>query len=307
LILPLFVPYILLQRETGTARSLAEASRYSSDWRSYLASPAVAHRWMLAAIARWNDVDFPGFVATIGGVAGALAGWRAGGRTRELTILYAGIVVLTCWASFGPAAGLYAVLYRTFPAFTMMRAPSRFALLVAFGLSVLAALGVREWIGHASRRSAWGVALAIVAAAELGVRLRFATVPPVNPVYLVLADQPRAAVIELPFFRADRVIQHARYMLDSTAHWMPLVNGFSDWIPPDFVTRAPTLEQFPSAAAFGLLHQDAVRYAVVHLDRYRGDARAALEARLTASAAHLRPLYITQDTRLYEIVNRPNE
>ena len=28
---------------------------------------------------------------------------------------------------------------------------------------------------------------------------------------------------------------HAIYMLNSTAHWMPLVNGYSDYIPPDFV------------------------------------------------------------------------
>ena len=74
--LPVLVPYIQLQRSTGFGRTLADANRYSADWRAYFASSALAHRWMLKLIGHWNEVLFPGFVATIGGIAGLVIGLR---------------------------------------------------------------------------------------------------------------------------------------------------------------------------------------------------------------------------------------
>src|SRR5690606_11688373 len=59
--LPLFLPYMRLQRATGFARPLDEARQWSADWRSYLASSAYAHRWLLPLIGSWREVLFPGF------------------------------------------------------------------------------------------------------------------------------------------------------------------------------------------------------------------------------------------------------
>ena len=305
LILPLFVRYLVLQHKWGFVRPLDEAVRYASDWRSYLASASYLHRWMLARIGTWRDVDFPGFVATVLGVTGAWAGWRAGGRSRELTILYGGIVMFFGWASFGPEAGLYTVMYRTMPVFTMMRAPSRFAVVVAFGLSVLAALAVRALITRAKQPVAVGIALGLVVSAELAVPLIFSRIPAFSPAYRLLARQPRGVTVELPFFPADRAIRHVRYMLNSTEHWMPLVNGFSDWLPPDFVANGQILAAFPSSAAFALLRENEVRYAVVHLDAYALPARIELNSKLAELAPYLRPLYADHDTRLFEIVAWP--
>ena len=55
LALPLFLPYMRLQRATGFARPLDQARHYSADWRAYLASSAYAHRWMLPMIRHWNE------------------------------------------------------------------------------------------------------------------------------------------------------------------------------------------------------------------------------------------------------------
>ena len=58
-------------------------------------------------------------------------------------------------------------------------------------------------------------------------------------------------------------------MLNSTAHWKPLVNGYSDHIPSAFSTRLPVLADFPTAASFDTLPV-GVRYAIFHLDGYKG-------------------------------------
>ena len=71
------------------------------------------------------------------------------------------------------------------------------------------------------------------------------------PVYQWLAGQPRAgAVLEIPtssiegdFVGAER---NARYMLASTTHWHPLVNGYSGYEPPmaTFLTTASRLTSY---------------------------------------------------------------
>src|SRR5206468_6560403 len=143
--LPVLVPYMQLQQTTGFGRALDEARRYSADWQAYLASSALAHRWMLKVIGHWNEVLFPGFVATFFGLVGLVIGLRtpkpdleptpdlkrsgvSSGEPnpREVAILYGALGAIACWASFGPDAGLYTVLYRAIPPFVLMRAPARF-------------------------------------------------------------------------------------------------------------------------------------------------------------------------------------
>jgi hypothetical protein len=307
--LPLFAPYHQLQRTTGFTRPLSEAVQFSADWRAYLASSAVAHRWMLRFIGHWNEVLFPGFIATTAGAAGLLIGWKTRGRSREIAILYGALAALACWASFGPQAGLYGALYRVFPIFAWMRAPARFGILVALALSVLSSVAIREWLARTSHPTLVAGIVAIVACAELATPLHFRDVPPIPPAYRLLASLPVGPVLELPFLsRRPDLHGHAKYMLYSTTHWMPLINGYSDYIPQDFVDRAQILRDFPSRDAFRALDDLKPRYAVLHVALY-GD-RALLRARLAEFADCLKPLYTEDETQLYEIlecrdVNRP--
>ena len=70
----------------------------------------------------------------------------------------------------------------------------------------------------------------------------------------MLAGSPRGVVAEFPFY-GERIAfpLHAQYMLFSTSHWMPLVNGYSDVIPLDFREAAAVLDSFPSSDAFRVL------------------------------------------------------
>jgi len=110
----------------------------------------------------------------------------------------------------------------------------------------------------------------------------------------------------MPFFYpAVGLFQHTKYMLASTAHWMPMVNGYSDYIPPDFYEHVMLLAPFPSRDAFKLLEPNKVRYVVFHMYGYNEENRRDVLGRLGEFRMYLRPLFDDQATRLYEIVSFP--
>jgi len=304
IVAPAFMPYLALEK-VGFNRDLASARFYAPNLSAYLASSSYAHAWMLDIIPRWrNEVAFPGFVLTVFGVAGV---WVARSTRRsELIAIYGGLTVLAFWASFGPTAGLYTVLYDTVPGFGLLRAPGRFCVVVALGLAVFAGVAVARLLERVPRATAIGCGLALLTAMELKVPLNLPEAQPVERVYRVLATLPRGAVIEMPFFYpAVGLFQHTKYMVASTTHWMPLVNGYSDYIPPDFYDHVMTLAPFPSRDGFKVLEPGRVRYAVFHLYGYNDENRRDVVARLEQFAPYLRPLYQDEATRLYEIVGFP--
>lgn len=303
LVIPVFLPYVSIEGG-GVHRELKDAIQFSARWNDYLSSSSYAHAWMLAHLPEWSEVLFPGCVTLILGVWGAWVAARD--RRRELLILYGGLAVLAFWASFGPRALLYSALYRVVPMFAWLRAPARFGLIVGFALSVLAGVAIAAWLRTARRPGLVTAALMLAAAGELAVPIYMPEVPPVEPVYRTLATLPRGPVIEMPFFYPEvGLFQHTKYMLASTAHWMPMVNGYSDYIPPDFYAHVMLLAPFPSRDAFKIIEPDRVRYAVFHMNGYNAENRNDVLSRLKEFEPYLRPLYMDETTRLYEIVGFP--
>jgi hypothetical protein len=297
------VPYIALQKDTGFHRAIGETVRYSANWSAYLASSSFAHMWLLSYLPKWTDVLFPGVLVTIFGISGI---WIARRLRGELALMYGGLAATAFWVSFGPSAKLYTALYTIVPLFTWLRAPSRFGLIVVFGLAVLAGFAVSEWLGRVRRPAVALAVLALFAASELFVDLNLRDVPPAQPVYRTLAMLPPGAVIEMPFYYPEvGLYQHTKYMLASTSHWKPLVNGYSDYIPPDFLANVLTLAPFPSRDAFKILEPNRVRYAVFHMYGYNAENRRDVLGRLKEFETYLRPLYDDGDARLYEIVGFP--
>lgn len=302
----LFLPYQRVQMETGFARSLAETLPYSADWRAYLASATYAHRWMLPLIERWREVLFPGFVAAIFGIAGAGIGVRRP-AWKDTAVLYVAIGLIALWLSFGPNGGLYALMYRVIPVFSLMRAPGRFGLIVTFALSVLSAFAVAHLVRSHARGRRLAAALAVVAAVELTViPLDWREAEPIAQPYRTLAMLPRGPVVELPFWylRPD-FPRHAYYMLNSTAHWHPLINGYSDYIPRDFRDNVMTVSTFPSREAFAVLEQVGARYVIFHRNFYSHQMVPRILTALEEFQPYLRPLAKDDDVWLYEIVAWP--
>jgi hypothetical protein len=305
IVAPAFLPYLTLRRASGFARALGEAVPYSANWSAYFASSSFAHAWLLPFLPHWTDVLFPGLLVTVFGLAGLVVARRQG--RGELSLLYGGLAGLAFWTSLGPAGRLYSWLYAVIPVLAWLRAPSRFGLIVVLALSVLGGVAVSGWLGRVKRPAVALTALLGLAGAELLVPLNMPEVPPVEPVYQALARLPRGPLIEMPFFYLDYMFpRHSYYMLQSTQHWMPLVNGYSDYIPADFLANVMTLAPFPSRGSLKLLEPGKVRYALFHRYFYNDENWRDVTARLKEFDACFKPLYQDQGTRLYEIVGFPH-
>jgi hypothetical protein len=312
---PFFLPYLEVQQE-GFSRTLDDARAYSANAGAWLASSAWAHRWWLPQLEGFSEVLFPGVMLTAAGVAGA---WRALARrpdthaiqplARDVAGYYVAVAVIAFWASFGPDAGLYRLFFETVPVFSFLRAPGRMGLMVALALTVLASAAFAPWIRAAARPRAWTAALVLLAAVELnGAPLTVLREPPPVPeAYRMLARLPQGPVAEFPYFyRRSDFPRHAGYMLGSTAHWQPLINGYSDHIPRAWRATVLSLSSFPTRESFGILGRIGARYVVFHLRGYDRRSRARLLERLETYGRFLRPLVQQDDVWLYEIVDWPN-
>ena len=320
-ILPFFLPYMRMQNATGFERSLT--GQYSANVGAWLISSAWAHRWWAGYLTAPSEVLFPGILAIVLGIGGATVVLRGVDGRRpigepslsdrkttfapDVAWYYVGLALFTLWLTFGPNAGLYTLLYHTVPVFSFLRAPSRAGIVVTLCLVVLAAPAMKALMRRRSANTVFAILLVLAVADLYRAPLRMREAPPLPHAYRTLADLPKAPTIEVPYWATSPEFhRHAEYMLASTAHWQPLINGYSDHIPQDFRDAAPTLNTFPSREAFALLEPLGARYVVVHLELMNAEKRADIIRRLDVEYAHhLRPLEKSGDVWLYEIIAWP--
>ena len=302
-IAPFFVPYIQMQESTGFQRTLS--GQYSANLGAWLSSSAWAHRWWYGSLTAPSEVLFPGILAIVLGVSGARLALR--GASRAAAWFYIGLAVFTLWLTFGPDAGLYTALYYTVPVFSFLRAPSRAGVVVVLCLVVLAAPAMVAIMKRRGANLAFAILLVLAVADLYRAPLRMREAPPLPKAYTALAQLPKAPTLELPYWaRSIDFHRHAEYMVPSTYHWQPLINGYSDHIPQDFRDQAPVLATFPSREAFNILQPLGARYVVFHLDLMAAADREALVTRLdTDYTGYLRPLNKDGNVWLYEIVSWP--
>jgi hypothetical protein len=189
-----------------------------------------------------------------------------------------------------------------------LRAPARFGIAVTLALALFPAAAVALAVRRlpAARGLALALGLVAFAFAELSTTIPFLPRRDVPRAYKVLASAERGPVAEFPFYYlAHERFRQTLYMLGSTAHWQPLIGGYSDFIPADFFEGAPLLETFPNAEGFAWLRERNTRYVVFHLNLYGGPQREALLERIDAYAGFLRPRYTFGTVLLYEIVDWP--
>ena len=311
LIAPFFVPYLRMQDTTGFARPLDGS--YSANISAWLISSAWAHRWWATYVADASEVLFPGIIATVFGIWGAVSVIRPkadttdGRLSADVASFYITAAIIAFWTTFGPKAGLYTFFYYTIPVFSFLRAPSRTGIVVTLCLVVLAAPALIRVMNWRRGQTMFVVLFVLAIADTYRAPLRMREGPPVPDAYRTLARLPRGPVIEVPFW-SDRLAyhRHAEYMLGSTYHWQPLINGYSDHIPQDFRDAALPLSSFPSADSFKILEQLGARYVVVHLDLMNDQDRKAIVDRLDREYVnYLRPIEKDGDVWLYEIIGWP--
>jgi hypothetical protein len=125
-------------------------------------------------------------------------------------------------------------------------------------------------------------------------------VPPLPPIYAVLAEQPPGAIAELPMWWGIG----DRYLFFSTTHWRPMVNGFSGSLPPSYRPLHVAMRTFPDDRSRTMLRAYGVRYVIVHEEYYETDRyRPAIEQ--AERARDLDLIWVASDgrfeSRLYRL------
>lgn len=276
-LLPYLLPYWHVYTVEGASRPLGDVALYAASWGDYMSSPsrmhfaAWSHRWFTGAAL------FPGFVALALGALAVVSGraWSDPRARMCLAVAVCGVLL-----SFGTKLPGYAALYDALPLLRAVRAVSRFGYLGLMGLAFLAGFGIVELRRRLPSR-AWGpaaAALVTLAAAEpLVAPIHFSRFDRIPAIYDTIAGEPGVVVAELPMPGGFGWFGNARYMLNSTRHWKPMLNGYSGFAPPSFHEHAAALADFPQDASVAALQDIGVTHVFVHLAGYTAGQRAVMD------------------------------
>jgi len=176
----------------------------------------------------------------------------------------------------------YSLMERWVPGFASMRVPIRFGLVVMCGIAALAGVGCSRLLLWLKRRGTAALVTALVPATLIAgtawdynvgsqgiVVRRMLTGRNVPAVYDQLANSPAGPVLELPAAQlreASSPALQSQYMVYSTVHWHPLLNGYSGYAPPSYALLMSLAHSLPDTHAVKLLQRlSGLRYVVVHL------------------------------------------
>jgi hypothetical protein len=199
----------------------------------------------------------------------------------------------------------YAFFYWHVPGFDGLRVPARYGMLTMMFLSIAAGYGAL----HLERRLRYGGLVIILAglfavaesiAAPIvingtGAEADYATPPShmmtgdrVPPVYRYLATlpSPETVLAEFPF---GQWTYELRYIFYSTAHWHPLINGYSGTFPLSYDQRAVVLrrpDEDPNEA-WNAVAGAGVTHVVVHERFYKEDRGKIVSTWLADHGARL--------------------
>jgi hypothetical protein len=221
LLAPVIRPYLRMRAFEGVEFSLADVETYATTLESYAASGTRLYGELTQRHLdpeRVQDTLFPGLVPLVLGLAGLAV---APPRYRAVAVAASALAVLL---SLGPATPLYRFLHENIVLVRGVRALSRFSLLPVLCLCVLTGLAL------AGRRSF--APLAVLAAGLLEsshVPLGYGRWDGPSEAARWLAGRPGALAV-LPLGEDD-----TRAMLEGVAHWRPLVNGDSGFVPRPYV------------------------------------------------------------------------
>jgi hypothetical protein len=285
-IVPLAIPYQRAAREQGMVRSLDSVAEFSATPKGYLAAAGTIHMRTWSGRFFRDPVDsfFPGLVLiALSAVALWLVARRSeavSGVTRPRVAMLIALAVAGFVLSLGTQTPIYGWLYRVFPPMHGLRAAARFGNLFLLAMAVLAGLGLAalraSW--PRGRRATVAAALLVMAVNVEALRApfeyrRFNGVP---NLYSMLRSEPRVVLAEVPFYPRQAVFENAEYVLNSTAHWRPLMNGYSGYTPVTYVEYSAAFWYFPRDAAIEAMRRAGVTHVMVHPSRFGREAAAVM-------------------------------
>jgi hypothetical protein len=336
-ITPLYLPYRRAAREQHMVRTLDVVRDFSATPKGYLASAGRIHfsTWSGRFFKDPVDSFFPGFAALgLAGVAIVTAVRRRpppGDPLRSRILMLVAIAAVGVVMSLGMATPLYGWAFHVFPPMQGLRAAARFGNLFLLAVAVLAGLGAaamlpilpilppkggsheREGGSRAAQRDrspgfrlqaegGWMAILLIVLvnAESLQAPFTYTVFDGIPGIYRLLAMETGPVVLaEQPFFPRWAIFQNSPYVLASTAHWRPLMNGYSGYTPDTYQRYADAFWYFPQDWAIQAMKDAGVTHVMVHLAGFQSDHQPVLEA--LAKRTDFELMAVGRDTRLYRL------
>ena len=258
----LTIPYLLLQREGVIP------DRTRSEELNTLAFLSLAFLGPRGYSMYYLTPRRDGIPQFLGYAVMALAGASLVLRRRSPRAALAAVAFTGWGLALGPVLSLaggrqidlpYRWLMALVPGFSAMRVPQRFGALVTVAATALAGLAIGEIRVRLGRRAGVAIAVAVVVVAlaeahTFGIR----TMPmPVGasmpPEYQWLAAHgDGGALVEVPATGMD-LLRQSRTMYFSTAHWLPIANGYSPYPPRTFTLIMEAASHLPAADAIDRL------------------------------------------------------
>lgn len=277
MVAPIYVHYRRVAVEQHMVRSLENAGEYSADLRDYVASASRLHASLLRKVSgEPANAFFPG-ITVLGLAACAFA--FIGRDTRSRIAVLGAIALTGIVMSLGPRTPLYGWVYAAFPPLSAIRVAARFGNLLLLATAGLAGYGLwqlRRRLQPRGATAAGVAALALVSIEAIASPMTFQEFRGVPGLYALVAQAPAPVVlVEQPFYPPQAVFENAEYVLNSTAHWRPLMNGYSGYIPAKYRELTHTFWFFPRHHAIDAMQREGVTHVMVHAQRF-GDQAAEI-------------------------------
>ena len=239
---------------------------------------------------------------------------------------------LTLWlsalAAFSMMPGSHAVvdeeIYRlpaywaaqVVPGFIHLRAPHRWAIVIATAMPILAVLGIQvivrrlgeDLLGSriplrvVASLALAGLILVNLPVERIEVTSAFEGSASHTGVYRALESSPYGPVLELPWHLdpLQRNNADTRYMLSSTVHGRPLLNGFTAHLPPSYFLLNRISQKLPDRSAVDALSQlTDLRWIIVHWEELSNEDRKRWQE---LDSPDLKLIYSNQEAALFELL-----
>jgi hypothetical protein len=286
--LPVYLPYHRVARDQGMVRSLANVAEYSATLKGYLAASGRIHFYTWSGGFFRDPVDsfFPGIIVIAFTVLALWHAFRSGETveaqpTSRRVLMLSAIAAAGLILSLGTRTPVYGWLFHVFPPMQGLRAAARFGNLFLLGMACLAGIGLAGLLRRLPPRRAAIVAATVVALANvesLRAPFEYTRFEGIPGIYSLVADEPgRVVLAETPFFPPQAVFENAGYVLASTAHWRPLMNGYSGYVPGPYRQYAASFWFFPEDFAIQEMRKAGVTHIMVHPQRFYQDAAKVME------------------------------
>jgi hypothetical protein len=277
-LMPFLLPYLRVSREHGFTRSPAEVSLYSAHLTDYLATGGRFHFSVWSHRFFERDALFPGVVASLLVITAVVRGVAWTDRRARMAVAFG---LLAFVLSFGPAFPLYGALSTLLPIMAGIRGAVRFGQLFLAAVAILAGFGLALLYRRPGRRAiALGVVLVFAAHLEaLRAPMQYRAFTGIPPIFDNLGTRNRDVIACLPFPQPRYAFENVDCMLASTRFWLPLVNGYSSFIPESYNRHAAALAAFPETTSLEYLRQLGVTKVIVFTDKLSAPRLAQLDQR----------------------------